>query len=59
MTLDTIAAKAGLEFRFVADERYDVAVREERWDRPAVVAMRRLFEDSALRRRLTDLGFTD
>ncbi len=59
VTLDTIAARAGLEFRFVADERYDVAVREDRWDRPAVVALRQLFEDPAVRRRLVDLGFTD
>jgi putative molybdopterin biosynthesis protein len=59
MTLDTIAAQAGLGFRFVADERYDVAVREDRWDRPAVAALRRLFDDSAARRRLIDLGFTD
>ncbi len=59
MTLDTIAARAGLEFRFVADERYDVAVREDRWDRPAVAALRRLLDDPAVRRRLADLGFTD
>lgn len=59
MTLDTIAARAGLEFRFVADERYDVAVREDRWDRPAVAALRRLLADPAVRRRLAELGFTD
>jgi putative molybdopterin biosynthesis protein len=59
MTLDTIAARAGLEFRFVADERYDVAVREDRWDRPAVAALRRLFGDPTVRRRLADLGFTE
>lgn len=58
MTLDTIAANAGLEFRFVADERYDVAVREDRWDRPAVTTLRRLLDDPAARRRLTDAGFT-
>ena len=58
MTLDTIAARAGLEFRFVADERYDVAVREDRWNRPAVATLRRLFDDGAVRRRLSDLGFT-
>ncbi len=59
MTLDTIAARAGLAFRFVADERYDVAVREDRWDRPAVAALRRLLADPAARRRLGDLGFTE
>jgi putative molybdopterin biosynthesis protein len=59
MTLDTIAAKAGLEFRFVADERYDIAVRADRWDRPAVAILRRLLDDPTARRRLADLGFTD
>ncbi len=59
MTLDTIAARAGLEFRFVADERYDVAVRQDRWDHPAVATMRRLLADPAVRRRLADLGFTE
>jgi putative molybdopterin biosynthesis protein len=59
MTLDTIAARAGLAFRFVADERYDVAVREDRWDRPAVATLRGLLADPVARRRLADLGFTD
>lgn len=59
MTLDTIARAAGLQFRFVADERYDVAVREDRWGRPAVAALRRLFCDPSVRRRLAALGFTD
>jgi putative molybdopterin biosynthesis protein len=59
MTLDTIAANAGLEFRFVADERYDVAMRADRWDRPAVASLRRLLDDPAVRRRLADLGFTE
>jgi putative molybdopterin biosynthesis protein len=59
MTLDTIARSAGLEFRFVADERYDIAVRADRWDHPAVAALRRMFEDRVVRGRLADLGFTD
>ena len=59
MTLDTIAARAGLEFRFVADEQYDVAVREDRWDRPAVAALRQLLADPKTRRRLGELGFTE
>ena len=59
MTLDTIAATAGLGFFFVADERYDVAIRADRWERPAVVALRRLLEDPAVRRDLAALGFTD
>jgi putative molybdopterin biosynthesis protein len=59
MTLDTVAARAGLSFVFVADERYDVAIREDRWDRPAIIALRQLLEDPAVRDGLTALGFTN
>jgi putative molybdopterin biosynthesis protein len=59
MTLDTIAASAGLEFFFIADERYDVAIRSDRWDRPAVVALRQLLEDPGVRRDLAALGFME
>ncbi len=59
MTLDTVAAEAGLEFLFVQDERYDLAIRADRWDRPAVAALRGLLEDPQIRARLRGLGFTD
>ena len=59
MTLDTIATTAGLAFFFIADERYDVAIRSDRWDRPAVVALRQLLEDSGVRRDLAALGFME
>jgi putative molybdopterin biosynthesis protein len=59
MTLDTIAAAAGLGFHFVADERYDIAIRTDRWERPAVVLLRHLLEDPAVRSSLAALGFTD
>ena len=59
MTLDTIAATAGLGFFFIADERYDVAIRADRWDRPAVVALRQLLEDPQVRKDLNALGFKD
>ena len=49
---------AGLGFQFVANERYDFAVPEERWDRPAVVALRRLLEDPTVRAELADRGFS-
>ena len=57
MTLDTIAKTAGLGFFFVAEERYDIAVREDRWDRPAVEALRRLLDSPAVRHDLAALGF--
>ena len=58
VTLDTVAAAAGLEFRFLQDEQYDFAVPEERWDRPAVVALRALLDDPAVVGQLAALGFT-
>lgn len=57
MTLDTIAETAGLGFFFIADERYDIAIRSDRWDRPAVTALRQLLEDPQVRSDLKALGF--
>jgi putative molybdopterin biosynthesis protein len=59
MTLDTIAATAGLEFLFVADERYDIAIRADRWDRPAVAELRTMLKDPHVQRDLADLGFME
>ncbi len=59
MTLDTIAATAGLGFFFVADERYDVAIRADRWERPAVIELRRLLDDPTVIGDLAALGFAD
>jgi len=58
MTLETVAKSAGLGFHFVANERYDFAVTEDRWDRPAVVALRHLLEDPSVRMELADRGFS-
>ncbi|MEN8112806.1 MAG: molybdopterin biosynthesis protein [Actinomycetota bacterium] len=58
VTLDTIAKTADLEFRFLANERYDFAVREDRWDRPAVAALRQLLSDEDVRSDLAEIGFT-
>jgi putative molybdopterin biosynthesis protein len=58
MTLETVAATAGLGFRFVANERFDFAAREDRWDRPAVVALRGLLEDPSVRADLAERGFS-
>ena len=59
MTLDMIAATAGLGFLFVADERYDIAIRTDRWDRPAVAALRTMLKDPHVRRDLAGLGFKE
>jgi putative molybdopterin biosynthesis protein len=44
VTIKTVASQAGLRFQPLTDEHYDFAVPENRWDRPAVVALRRLLE---------------
>ena len=58
VTLDTVARAAGLEFRFIQDEQYDFAIPEARWDRPAVVALRRLLDDPVVVAEIGALGFS-
>jgi putative molybdopterin biosynthesis protein len=58
VTIEPVAREAGLRFRPLRTESYDFAIPAERWERPAVAALRRLLEPgSALRRRLAELGF--
>jgi len=59
MTLDTIAASAGLEFFFIAEERYDIMVRGDRWEQPAVVVLRQLLDEPSARTDLAALGFME
>jgi len=56
--IDTVARPAGLRFRSLRAEHYDFAVPRDRWDRPAVRALRELLADSgSVRAELTKLGF--
>jgi putative molybdopterin biosynthesis protein len=58
VTIETVAREAGLRFRPLRSECYDFVIPQERWDRPAVKAFRRLLEaGSPLRRELEQLGF--
>ena len=58
VTIDTVARPAGLLFRSLRAEHYDFVVPGDRWDRPAVKALRQLIADgSALRAELNELGF--
>jgi putative molybdopterin biosynthesis protein len=58
VTIEPVAREAGLRFRPLRPESYDFAIPAERWEKPAVAALRRLLEPgSALRRRLAELGF--
>lgn len=57
MTLDTIAAGAGLGFLFVQDEAYDLLVREERAGRPAVMALLEVLAEPGFKQDLAGMGF--
>jgi len=57
VTLDTVAASAGLEFHYLQDEQFDFAVPEARWHRPAVLALQELLDDPAALAKLRHLGF--
>ena len=57
VTIETVARAAGLRFRPLQAEHYDFAVPADRWERPAVQALRRLLDDPELRRELEQLGF--
>lgn len=59
ITIDTVAEGAGLEFHFLADERFDLAVRDDRADLPAVRRLLELLEDEETRAELRALGFVD
>ncbi len=58
VTIETIARQAGLRFRPLQAEHYDFAIPVNRWDRPAVVALRELLASGGeLREQLETLGF--
>ncbi len=58
VTIESVASEASLRFRPLRAEEYDLVVPAARWERPAVVALRKALEPgSALRRQLDGLGF--
>jgi len=58
VTIETVARKAGLAFAPLVAEHYDFAIPADRWERPGVVAWRRLLAPgTALRKELAALGF--
>ena len=59
VAIESVASAAGLRFRPLQPECYDFAVPADRWERPAVVALRRLLakKDGPLRRELAAMGF--
>jgi putative molybdopterin biosynthesis protein len=60
VTIESVAAEAGLRFEPLQAERYDFVIPESRWERPALQRLRALLEDpaSALRAELAGQGFT-
>jgi putative molybdopterin biosynthesis protein len=58
VTIETVARQSGLRFRPLQAERYDFAIPEERWDRPAVIRFRELLAPaSRVRNLLAQEGF--
>ena len=60
VTIESVAADAGLAFAPLQAEQYDFVVPESRWERPAIRRLRALLEDprAALRNDLATRGFT-
>jgi putative molybdopterin biosynthesis protein len=57
LAIDTVVGHYNLGFIPVRAERYDFAIPESRWDRPAVVAFREALADPMTRSRLAQLWF--
>jgi len=57
VAIEWVARHADLGFLPLEEERYDFLVPEARWDRPAVVAFRRLLSEPAVREELRRMGF--
>jgi putative molybdopterin biosynthesis protein len=58
VTIETVARQAGLRFQPLQAEYYDFAIPADRWDRPAIRALRELLADgTSVRVELTRLGF--
>ena len=57
MAIEPVARDYQLAFIPTREERYDFAIPADRWDRPAVAALRALLDEPATRQRLAALGF--
>lgn len=56
VAIESVAARSGLAFLPLEEERYDFVIPDDRWDRPAVAAFRGLLADAAVRQELAGLG---
>jgi putative molybdopterin biosynthesis protein len=58
VTIETVARQAGLRFQTLQAEYYDFAIPADRWDRPAIRALREMLADgTSVRAELTRMGF--
>ena len=57
VAIEWVARQAGLGFLPLEDEHYDFVDAQDRLDRPAVVAFRRLLAEDETRRQLEQMGF--
>ena len=57
LAIAPVAKSYGLGFTPIRAERYDFAIPERRWDRPAVAAFRELIATDRCRASLSKLGF--
>jgi putative molybdopterin biosynthesis protein len=58
VTIEPIAKQSGLRFQPLRAEHYDFAVPADRWERPAVIALRDLLRpETDLRAELESMGF--
>ena len=57
LAIEPVAAAYGLGFTPVLAERYDFAIPEARWDRPALRAFREVLANPETRLKLAELGF--
>ena len=58
VTIETVARQAGLRFQSLQAEYYDFVIPADRWDRPAIRALRELLADgTSVRAELAELGF--
>ncbi len=58
VAIESVARQAGLRFRPLQPECYDFAVPADRWERPAVLALRELLaSEGPVRQELASMGF--
>ena len=57
LTLDVLAQAHGLAFVFLRQEHFELVVRNDRRDRPALIALENLLNEEETRAELGELGF--